>query len=225
VVRGTASGPARWNARYLVYTLDFSRLTTPGVYTLGFAGHRSPRVRVAPAAALYRPLADAALAFLQSQRDGPETIPGAMARRPSHLSDAAASVYRTPAYRGAVLRGRMVATGEHVDVAGGWFDAGDYLKFVETASFTDVGLLYAAREYPSAFSDPAALLAEARHGTDWLLKMWDQNRRMLYFQVGIGDGTCGACPKPTTPAVPRGGRRRGLRPTGPSSPRTLRASR
>ncbi len=79
-------------------------------------------------------------------------------------------------------------TGEHVDVSGGWFDAGDYLKFVETASFTDVGLLYAAREYPGAFSDPTALLREARYGTDWLLKMWDQNRRVLYFQVGIGDG-------------------------------------
>jgi endoglucanase len=189
--RGTASGPARWNARYLVYTLDFSRVTAPGVYTLDFAGHRSPRVRVASAAALYRPLADAALAFLQSQRDGPETIPGAMHRRPSHLSDASASVYRTPAYRGVTLLGRLTATGERVDASGGWFDAGDYLKFVETASFTDVALLYAARKYPTAFSDPAALLAEARHGTDWLLKMWDQSRRVLYFQVGIGDGNGG----------------------------------
>jgi endoglucanase len=188
LARGMASGPVRWNARYLVYTLDFSRVTAPGVYTLDFAGHRSPRVRVAAAAALYRPLADAALSFLQSQRDGPKTLPGAMHRRPSHLGDAAASVYRTPAYRGATLRGWPVATGEHVDASGGWFDAGDYLKFVETASFTDVALLYAAREYPTGVSDPAALLAEARHGVDWLAKMWDQSRRVLYFQVGIGDG-------------------------------------
>ncbi len=189
VARGAATGPARWNPRYLVYTLDFSRVTTPGLYSLRFAGRRSPRIRVAAAPALYRPLADAALAFLQSQRDGPETILGAMRRRPSHLSDSSASVYRMPSYRGTTLLGRLVPTGEHVDVSGGWFDAGDYLKFVETASFTDVALLYAAREYPGAFSDPAALLAEARHGADWLLKMWDQNRRVLYFQVGIGDGT------------------------------------
>ena len=188
VARGIATGPARWNARYLVYTLDFSHLTTPGLYTLEFAGHRSPSVRVASATALYRPLADAALAFLQSQRDGPETIPGAMRRQPSHLHDAAASVYRMPNYRGTTLLGGLIPTGEHADVSGGWFDAGDYLKFVETASFTDVALLYAAREYPTAFSDPAALLGEARYGTDWLLKMWDQSRRVLYFQVGIGDG-------------------------------------
>jgi len=192
IARGTATGPARWNARYLVYTLDFSRVTAPGLYTLAFAGHRSPNVRVASATVLYRPLADAALAFLQSQRDGPETIPGAMHRQPSHLSDASASVYRTPNYRGTALLGSLVPTGEHIDASGGWFDAGDYLKFVETASFTDVALLYAAREYSAAFSNPAALLAEARHGTDWLLKMWDQNRRVLYFQVGIGDGNGGS---------------------------------
>jgi len=186
--RGTATGPARWNARYLVYTLDFSRVTAPGLYTLDFAGHRSPRVRVAAAAALYRPLADAALAFLQSQRDGPETIPGAMHRRSSHLSDASASVYSMPSYSGTTLLGSLVPTGEHVDVSGGWFDAGDYLKFVETASFTDIALLYTAREYPTGVSDQAALLAEVRYGTDWLLKMWDQSRRVLYFQVGIGDG-------------------------------------
>ena len=188
VERGTATGPARWNARYLVYTLNFSHITATGLYRLQFAGQRSAPVRVAVAAALYRPLAEGALAFLQSQRDGPETIPGAMRRRPSHLADGAASVYRIPTYRGTTLLGRLVPTGEHVDVSGGWFDAGDYLKFVETASFTDIGLLYTAREYPGAFSDPAALLAEARHGTDWLLKMWNQSRRVLYFQVGIGDG-------------------------------------
>ena len=107
-------------------------------------------MRVAAAAALYRPLADAALAFLQSQRDGSETISGAMHRQPSHLSDASASVYRMPSYRGTTLLGALVPTGEHVDASGGWFDAGDYLKFVETASFTDVALLYTAREYPPA---------------------------------------------------------------------------
>ena len=104
-------------------------------------------MRVAAAVALYRPLADAALAFLQSQRDGPGNDPGAMDRRPAHLSDTSASVYRTPRYRGTTLLRGLVPTGEHVDVSGGWFDAGDYLKFVETASFTDIALLYAAREY------------------------------------------------------------------------------
>jgi endoglucanase len=188
LLRGTSQGPVRWNARYLVYSIDFGRLRTPGHYAIVFAGRRSPEVRVAGARALYRPLADSALAFLQSQRDGPEVIAGVMHRQPSHLSDASAAVFQIPSYSGTTLLGRLTPTGERVDVSGGWFDAGDYLKFVETASFTDVALLYTARDYPSGVSNPAALLAEARHGTDWLMKMWDQSRRVLYFQVGIGDG-------------------------------------
>src|SRR5262249_49360726 len=30
--------------------------------------------------------------------------------------------------------------------------------------------------------------AEARFGTDWLLRMWDDPTRTLYYQVGIGEG-------------------------------------
>jgi len=56
----------------------------------------------------------------------------------------------------------------------------------------DTLLLYTARDYPSGVSDPSALLAEARFGTDWLLKMWDAQQRVLYFQVGIGDGNNGS---------------------------------
>jgi endoglucanase len=130
VLRGQATGPARWNRRYVVYTLDFSRVRASGLYTIGFASTRSPRVRVAGAAPLYRPLVGAALAFLQSQRDGPEVLRGPMRRRPSHLEDSSAAVYRIPRYRGTELAGPLTPTGERVDVAGGWFDAGDYLKFV-----------------------------------------------------------------------------------------------
>lgn len=189
VLRARAGGPARWNGRYVVYVLDFSRLRTPGLYEARFDGGRSPLVRVASPASLYRPLAQGALAFLQSQRDGPEVISGAMGRRPAHLGDASATVYRMPRYRNGALAAPPAPTGEHVDVAGGWFDAGDYLKLTETASFADVALYYAARDYASGVSDPQALLAEARHGSDWLLKMWDQSTGVLYLQVGIGDGT------------------------------------
>jgi endoglucanase len=188
VYRSQASKPERWNSRYVAYRLAFDAVRTPGVYRLRFAGLRSPMVRIGGAADLYRPIADAALSFLQSQRDGPDVIPGAMDRRPSHLNDASAQVYRLPRYRDGLLVGHLVPSGVRRDVSGGWFDAGDYLKFVYTASFTDVLLLYTARDYSSGVSDPAALLAEARHGTDWLLKMWDPVRRVLYMQVGIGDG-------------------------------------
>jgi endoglucanase len=185
--RGLADRPQRWNASYTVYPLDFSALTAPGTYVLHFGGGRSAPLRVG-AAGMYRSLADATLAFLQSQRDGPFIIPGALRRQPSHVGETSAPVYRVPAYRGTTLAGGATPTGAHVDVSGGWFDAGDYLKFVETASFTDSVLLYTARDYTGAVSQPASLLAEARYGTDWLMKMWDQQQRVLYAQVGLGDG-------------------------------------
>ncbi len=189
VFRGTASPGRRWSARYTVRQLDFSPVRAPGVYVLRFAGHDSPPLRVGDAAALYRPLAGDALAFIQSQRDGAGVIPGPMRRQPSHLDDAAAAVYAIPRFDAAgTLAGALRPTGATVNAEGGWFDAGDYLKFVSTASFTDSVLLFTARQFPSGVPNLSALLAEARHGTDWLEQMWNKSTRVLYFQVGIGSG-------------------------------------
>lgn len=192
VLRGSASGPVRWNARGIVYTLDLTRLRRGGRYTVVFAGARSRAIAVATAASLYRSLGAGPVAFLQAQRDGAQTIPGRLRRVPSHLRDAGARVYAQPRYSELRLLGGLTPTGAQVDASGGWFDAGDYLKLVETASFTDVGLLFALRSFPAGVASQPALAAEARFGTDWLLKMWDQERRVLYYQVGIGDGNGGS---------------------------------
>jgi hypothetical protein len=192
LLRGKARGPVRWNARRVVYTLDLTRLRRPGRYTILFAGAHSPAIRVSTAAALYGSLGAGSVDFLQEQRDGAETIPGRLRRVPSHLRDAAAYVYAQPRYRGTTLLGGLTPSGAQIDASGGWFDAGDYLKLVETASFTDAGLLFVLRSFPTGVQAPAALAAEARFGTDWLLKMWDQKNRVLYYQVGIGDGNGGS---------------------------------
>ncbi len=177
-----------WNRRWPhVYGMDFSALDRPGAYTLRAAGARSRRFRiVAPGA--YRGLVANALRYFQAQRDGPDAIPGVLARRPSHLRDRAAATFSVPRYRRDRLTGGLSGPTGSVDVAGGWSDAGDYLKFVETASFDEVMLVFALRQYPSGVPDGGALRAEARFGSDWLLKMWDAKRGVLYYQVGLGDG-------------------------------------
>ena len=121
-----------------------------------------------------------------------QVIPGALKRRAAHLNDASARVYATSRLRRGQLTGSLQAAGGTVDVAGGWFDAGDYLKFSGTASFTDLILLFTLREYGAKLRAPLALLSEARFGTDWLLKTWDQPRKVLYEQVGLGDGNGGS---------------------------------
>ncbi|HEU4322639.1 MAG TPA: glycoside hydrolase family 9 protein [Roseiflexaceae bacterium] len=180
-----------------VYLIDFSAVTTPGSYTIQVSGPipaSSPVFRIDSAANLYTPLMRDALFFFQAQRDGPNVISSVLNRQPSHLADQSASIYSPPTYvdqgGSQVLQGGLTKIGGPIDVSGGWFDAGDYLKFVHNSSYANLALLFAAREYPALYgsSGTVSLTAEARFGLDWLLKMWDDNTRTLYYQVGIGDG-------------------------------------
>ena len=80
----------------------------------------------------------------------------------------------------------LTKLGVTTDASGGWFDAGDFLKFTHTAAYGDVLLYASARGLGSAA--PAALTTEAQYGEQWLSKMWDQKSQTLYPQVGIGSG-------------------------------------
>lgn len=126
--------------------------------------------------------------FLQAQRDGADVVSGGgLSHGPSHLTDEDATVYADPRYDEAgeeLLDERLTPTGATVDVAGGWFDAGDFLKFTGTTSYSTAELLLAERDLP----DMEALSAEAEHGLEWVDKMWDGDSGTLYAQVGIGAG-------------------------------------
>jgi hypothetical protein len=173
---------------HYVYALDFGTLTAPGTYVVQLGSARSPTFAVNDARRLYAPLVRASVSYFQEQRDGPNVIPGPLHRQPAHLHDRQATVYLPPPYRGRLLVGNLVPTRVRVDVSGGWFDAGDYLKFAETTSFDAVALLFALREYPRGIAEIRTLRREGRFGLDWLLKLWDPARGVLYDQVGIGDG-------------------------------------
>ena len=111
-------------------------------------------------------------------------------RKPSHLADREAFVYKTPAFGKNGLQGGLEKFGGPVDVSGGWADAGDYVKFVETSSYATAMMLQGARDYPAQMGRGGAadFAAEGRFGLDWLLKMWKGETKTLYLQVGIGDG-------------------------------------
>ena len=105
--------------------------------------------------------------------------------------------YRSPPvdgngnFQGSLAR---YATGVRINATGGWFDAGDYLHFVETTSYTEAILLQGIASFPgqmgaaaSAGSGGTDFTAEARFGLDFLQRMWDQRTRTLYYQVGVGE--------------------------------------
>ncbi len=183
----------KWNSNYpYTYLIDFSALNSTGTYFVRLSSNpsvASPIFQIGSAQTLYYPLLADALFFYQAQQDGPIVNSSVLDRQPSHLTDDDATVYQTPVYTKGVLQGNLVPIGEPVDVAGGWFDAGDYLKFVETASYTDAIMLFAVREYPALMdSQSSNFTAEAMYGLNWLQEMWNQTTKTLYYQVGIGNG-------------------------------------
>ncbi|MEV5411710.1 glycoside hydrolase family 9 protein [Thermopolyspora sp. NPDC052614] len=185
VLRGAAGRDlGRWNARYRhVYDLDLTGLRTPGRYRLR-AGSVSADVTIGSTAAAL----SAVVTFFQGQRDGAEVIPGHLGRKPAHLNDRRADVYATPRFAGPdtdEIKGDLRRIDGPVDVEGGWFDAGDYLKFTHIAAYVSALLLAAERDGGDADS---RLSAEARHGLKYLDKMWDEELKTLYIQVGIGSG-------------------------------------
>jgi endoglucanase len=185
-----------WSSTYgYVYALDLTAITTAGRYRIhvdGPAAATSLRFRIGGEATLYRtPLANA-LSFYENQRDGADFVPSALRAEAAHLHDANAMTYLTPhANSTGHFKGDLSPLGVRIDASGGWFDAGDYLKAVQTESYTTDMLLAGVRDFPArmgAGSTTSDFTDEARFGVRWLLKMWDDANGTLYYQVGIGNG-------------------------------------
>ena len=89
------------------------------------------------------------------------------------------------------FKGDLTALGVSIDASGGWWDAGDYLKFTETTSYV-VGMMETdVRDFPSQLGPGSATAnysAEAAFGLSWLEHMWNDSTKTLYLQVGIGAG-------------------------------------
>ena len=85
--------------------------------------------------------------------------------------------------------------GRFVPVSGGWADAGDYLQYVATSATATSQMLMAWRDHPASFGDafdarglPGAngtpdVLDEARHGLEWLRRMFPEGGPM-FNQLG-----------------------------------------
>jgi endoglucanase len=193
VFRGRSSQDAgSWNSGYhAVYELDFTALTRSGNYRItvsaGGASAVSPRFAIAPAGVLYHRLVLNGVRYFTSERDGATVRHSVLRREPANLTDRYAYVYRDPRYtNNDNLLGTFHRIGGPVNVAGGWFDAGGgYEKFAYTASYADGLLLLAARDFPGRY---ATLQPEATFGLRWLEKLWRPKAKVLYIQVGIGNG-------------------------------------
>ena len=191
---GTAGvSTGHWNGRYrAVQPLDFSDLQGPGEYRIVVPGEppvHSPWFQVGSAWQLVDPLLGDVVSFFQAQRDGSDVIAGDLGRKPSHLNDSTAALYAWPTYPDPdsdAIDGDLSPLGGTTDLTGGWFDAGDFIKFSHTTAYADALLWAAQRELGAAA--PQTLVPEARFGLDWLAKAWHPETGVLDLQVGIGSG-------------------------------------
>jgi hypothetical protein len=148
------------------HRLDFSEFKQPGVYRVVAAGTQSRPFAISPHA--YAGTADTLLVYMRQQRSGFNPV----------FND---SVHHTT---DAIVVDHPTREGEFVPVAGGWADAADYLQYVTTSAHATFSMLIAYRDHPDAFGDEyqanglpgpngiADVLDEARHGLEWLSRMF-----------------------------------------------------
>jgi len=198
---------------YSVYALDFT-VTSGDGYTISVAGPVaavSPVFPVEDPAVLYPGLLLNTKFFYETERDGPDYIPNALRTAPGHLNDAHAAVFQTPPLDSddsiATTLTPLTPTGAVIDASGGWWDAGDYMKYVETISYTVALQEIGIRDFPSQMGahapmhppappnsisyagsaagapESANFEPEAGFGLEFLGKMWDDTTKTLYYQV------------------------------------------
>ncbi|WP_249219743.1 glycoside hydrolase family 9 protein [Chitinophaga sp. HK235] len=160
-------GPFNQTAR-----LDFSTWKRSGTYYLKAGEAKSPYFRIA--GNVYAGTADFVLRYMRQQRSWFNPF----LKDSCHTHD------------GYTLYGPM-SDSTHLDVAGGWHDASDYLQYSTTSANATYHLLAAYRDFPQVFGDHYAanglegsnqvadVLDEARWGLDWLLKMHPRDTWMF----------------------------------------------
>src|SRR5215469_12506582 len=193
-----------WSSGYPdVYGLDFDALMAVGTYTITVSGPiaaSSPRFSIDTAANVYTTPLSNSLFFYQNERDGQSFVATPLRTAAGHLNDANATVYVTPAmnnngrFSGSLVPATFNGSQLTIDAMGGWWDAGDYMKFVETHSYTIAMMLVGIRDFPSQMGASGVtenglkFTDEAKFGLDWLQNMWDDTNKILYYQVAIGNG-------------------------------------
>lgn len=143
------------------YKLDFSKLTAQGKYFIRIGNVKSSGFSVGEK--LFSPLVDSLLAFYKVQRCG-YTNP--KFHNICHVADAT-----------SLIDGKTSISSK-MDLTGGWHDAGDYVKFLNTTAVTTYTLLFAYDFDPVRFgfdndkNGIPDILEEAKIGLDWMLRCY-----------------------------------------------------
>ena len=189
VLRGQLSAPATWQpADRQAAVADFSTVTAPGRYRIEVRGVPASDAFAIDARA-YAGLSDAALKAFYFNRAGialDATYAGAYARPAGHPD------MQVEIHPSAASPARPAGT--LVSAPKGWYDAGDYNKYVVNSGISTWTLLAAWSDYPAFFSGrylgiPESgdavpdILDEAKWNLDWMLAMQDPGDDGVYHKL------------------------------------------
>lgn len=148
------------------YNISFSTITEPGDYTFTI---KDQKHQFSISSQPYQKFLPEILRYIRQQRSA---SPKSIDKPAGHYGDSIAPLYLQ---QGKELKWLKSETNEVANAQGGWYDAGDYLKFTLTNAYTTYLLLRAYEANPQAFqfkkhstSELNDLLDEAKWGLDYL---------------------------------------------------------
>ncbi len=164
------------------YEIDFSSVEQLGEYTVFVKKEKPFKVYIKKQP--YTVLIDDILHYLRAQRSGSKY---AYDHPISHLGDSACPVM----VKKGIDNKNWVLDENHpkMNLVGGWYNAGDYIKSTATISYTTYLLLRAYEQNPNVFHHKHSLtkwddlLDEAKYGLDYLLKTLPDTNNFV-IQVG-----------------------------------------
>lgn len=186
--KGTAGAALRWEpSGESVRVLDFSALTQPGTYRIRMAGLPLSDPFTVNADG-YRALNTAALKAFYFNRSAIVLAPqyaGAWARPAGHPDD------KVVVHASAASASRPAGT--VLSSPKGWYDAGDYNKYVVNSGIATYTLLAAFEHFPAFFKQDIGIpesggsipdiLDEAMWNLEWMLTMQDPQDGGVYHKL------------------------------------------
>jgi hypothetical protein len=168
VYRSTLSQKLGSDKNYHYFRIDFSEVDSPGKYYIDIIGKHSYDFIISND--IYNDIVDSLLLFFKVQRCG---FTDPFLHDVCHFFDATS----------LIVDGERIE--KRVDVSGGWHDAGDYIKFLNTTAYTTYTLLFTyifdSTKFESDRDDNKIpdILDEAKIGLDWLLKLIYKGERLI----------------------------------------------
>lgn len=189
VFRATPDSAMFWaRSGDAVRKVDFSELSVPGNYSVLLPG-QDHEAGILISDRPFKEVSKAALRAFYYNRSGMAIDPahGGQWARPAGHPDTVVYVHASAATE-ARPEGTIISS------PGGWYDAGDYNKYIVNSGITTYTMFRALQDYkdyhvqlnvniPESGSGVPDLLSEALYNFRWMLTMWDPNDGGVYHKL------------------------------------------